>query len=93
MRCPNCGGTITGDGYSTVLHCENVDFDIWRDYEPDAEPLYCNDGIPILLEPGITYVTKEQVDKYGADLLMAINSVSLKPGFNDVKLVIIDEKE
>ena len=39
MTCPNCGGTMIGDGYTIVKHCENVD--IGLDVEPDASPIYC----------------------------------------------------
>ena len=38
--CPECGGTILGDGYTTVYHCENVDFD-HTEYEPDAGTIVC----------------------------------------------------
>lgn len=46
MICPDCGGTIVGDGYTTVLHCENVDIEIWRDFEPDTDPVYCSEIYP-----------------------------------------------
>lgn len=38
--CPKCGGTLLGDGYTTVVHCEYVK-DI-GDVEPDASPIYCD---------------------------------------------------
>jgi len=45
--CPVCGGSIIGDGYTMVMHCENVD--VSGDcYEPDAGPIYCkgdSDGL------------------------------------------------
>ena len=37
--CPICGGNLIGDGYSSVVHCENVDAPI--DVEPDADVIYC----------------------------------------------------
>ena len=40
MSCPICGGTLVGDGYILVVHCENLDGA--PDVEPDAGPLYCN---------------------------------------------------
>lgn len=40
MSCPICGGTLVGDGYILVVHCENLDGT--PDVEPDAGPLYCN---------------------------------------------------
>ena len=39
MNCPICGGTMIGDGYTTPIHCENVDLDPW--IEPDFGPIYC----------------------------------------------------
>lgn len=41
MTCPNCGGCLSGDGFTEVLHCENVDV-IGEGYEPDAPPVYCD---------------------------------------------------
>lgn len=43
--CPNCGGLLLGDGFTTVIHCENADsFGV----EPDAEIVLCpqNDNHP-----------------------------------------------
>lgn len=40
MRCRNCGGTMVGDGYTTVYHCEFVDTSGMY-LEPDAGPIYC----------------------------------------------------
>ena len=40
MRCKNCGGTMEGDGYTNVLHCETLDV-IGEGYAPDANPVYC----------------------------------------------------
>jgi len=39
--CPICGGELIGDGYTSVIHCENVDPPM--DIEPDADPLYCKE--------------------------------------------------
>ncbi len=39
MSCPVCGGTMIGDGYTTPIHCENIDIDPW--IEPDFGPIYC----------------------------------------------------
>ena len=41
--CPNCGGPLAGDGYRTVLHCENADMDKVWECEPDASPVYCDE--------------------------------------------------
>jgi hypothetical protein len=41
MTCPRCGGSMLGDGYREVFHCE---FAEWHDYRwvtPDDEPVYC----------------------------------------------------
>ena len=36
IACPNCGGSIEGDGFTSVLHCEYaVDDDYWS-VEPDG---------------------------------------------------------
>jgi len=40
--CKNCGGTMIGDGYTTILHCEFADEELYRDKEPDTSPVYCN---------------------------------------------------
>lgn len=37
--CRNCGGTMVGDGYTIVLHCEYADCP--EDIEPDGKPVYC----------------------------------------------------
>ena len=37
MNCPICGGTMIGDGYTTPIHCENVDLDPW--IEADFGPI------------------------------------------------------
>lgn len=39
MGCEDCGGTMVGDGYTMVLHCEFSDPPM--DLEPDAEPVFC----------------------------------------------------
>jgi hypothetical protein len=38
-RCPDCGGTIVGDGYTMARHCEYVDLPDGR--EADAPLLTC----------------------------------------------------
>jgi len=39
MSCVTCGGTMIGDGYTSVTYCE---FAIDTEYlEPDAGPIYC----------------------------------------------------
>jgi len=42
MNCAKCGGTMVGDGYTMVRHCENVE-DI-TGMEADSGPIYCNYG-------------------------------------------------
>jgi hypothetical protein len=39
--CPNCGGTILGDGYRVVRHCENADQQKVWEAEPDAKVVLC----------------------------------------------------
>lgn len=39
--CPNCGGSMVGDGFSVVRHCELADdVSVW-DSEPDAPAILC----------------------------------------------------
>lgn len=40
--CHDCGGTLVGDGYTSVLHWEFYEGDIC--VAPDSSPLYCNLG-------------------------------------------------
>lgn len=40
MACPKCGGTIIGDGYTSVIACEFAE--IPEGIEPDAGPIYCD---------------------------------------------------
>lgn len=39
-QCPKCGGSIEGDGYTTVQHCENADPPDW--VEPDGDVILCD---------------------------------------------------
>lgn len=41
MQCKRCGGTMIGDGYTTVTYCEHVDT-TGECFEPDAGPIYCD---------------------------------------------------
>lgn len=41
-NCKKCGGMMHGDGYTTVLHCEYVDYESVSDMTPDANPVYCD---------------------------------------------------
>lgn len=38
--CPKCGGSLYGDGYTQVVHCEFADVPDCT--EPDASPVYCD---------------------------------------------------
>ena len=40
--CPKCGSDMIGDGYTSVIHCENVEDDELQYLEPDAIPIVCN---------------------------------------------------
>ena len=44
MSCPNCGGSMIGDGYTSVMHCEYADDEEYCYEAPDAGPFYCNLG-------------------------------------------------
>ena len=39
--CPNCGGTLIGDGYKSVVRCEFAEYEDYEFHEPDANPVYC----------------------------------------------------
>jgi hypothetical protein len=39
--CPHCGGSMLGDGYTTVMHCERVDLSSVC-AEPDSAPIFCD---------------------------------------------------
>lgn len=41
MNCPVCGGTMVGDGYTTLRHCEFARDEDVEGKEPDAGPVYC----------------------------------------------------
>jgi len=41
MTCPNCGGSMQGDGYTTPIHCERVHGDALL-VAPDSKPMFCN---------------------------------------------------
>lgn len=41
FTCPCCGEYLEGDGYTTVFHCPNAEWDEWVDKEPDAEAVFC----------------------------------------------------
>ena len=38
-QCPNCGGTLNGDGYTTPVSCEFANTPDGA--EPDSGPYYC----------------------------------------------------
>ncbi len=39
--CNKCGGELIGDGYTSVVHCENADEDMYCGLEPDANIVEC----------------------------------------------------
>lgn len=41
MQCKNCGGSMIGDGYTVVLHCENAEESEYEFNAPDEGPVYC----------------------------------------------------
>jgi hypothetical protein len=41
MCCPKCGGTLLGDGYTEVIHCEFSDQDDYFYLAPDEKVVYC----------------------------------------------------
>jgi hypothetical protein len=40
--CPRCGGTMIGDGYKSVRHCENSTEESYFYADPDRGPIYCD---------------------------------------------------
>jgi len=61
MHCKDCGGVMAGDGYTTVLHCENVDV-IGEGYEPDSKPVFC--GYDERCDPDHPFYEDYLVDSY-----------------------------
>ena len=46
-NCPICGGTLIGDGFSDVVHCEFAREEDVDGKEPDANPVYCVEIVPV----------------------------------------------
>lgn len=61
-QCPDCGGEIIGDGYSSVMHCENADETSYEYHEPDASPVYC--GFKDTVPTNIPVQTILSIDSY-----------------------------
>lgn len=40
--CIKCGGTMIGDGYTSVVHCEFADNDELAYMAPDEAVVYCD---------------------------------------------------
>jgi len=43
--CPHCGGSMLGDGCTTVMHCERIDITS-ATAEPDSAPIFCDPTNP-----------------------------------------------
>ena len=41
-QCDKCGGTMIGDGYTSVMHCEFAEEETYEFHEPDANPVECD---------------------------------------------------
>ncbi len=41
-QCEKCGGTMVGDGFNTIMHCEFADEETYYDKAPDEGPIYCD---------------------------------------------------
>jgi len=48
--CPNCGGSLMGDGCTTVVHCERVSV-LDLHVAPDSDIVYCSEPEPGDREP------------------------------------------
>ncbi len=42
LTCLKCNGSMVGDGFTSVLHCEYADSSLYEYHEPDADPVYCD---------------------------------------------------
>jgi hypothetical protein len=40
MHCNHCGGSMLGDGVTTVIHCERLS-NLLLSAEPDSTPIHC----------------------------------------------------
>lgn len=81
MNCTNCGGTMVGDGYTAILHCENAAENRYQFHEPDANPVYCEPAEPETIEapvipgtfPVVLYLGNEEDREELIQALMAIH--------------------
>ena len=48
--CKHCGGTMVGDGYEVVVHCEFAEWESYAYETPDSSPVYCGnkDSYPFI---------------------------------------------
>ena len=51
MSCPICGGSMVGDGYTTLRHCEFARDEDVEGKEADAGPVYCVEVAETEYEP------------------------------------------
>lgn len=42
MICSVCGEAMIGDGYKTVIHCPNAEYDEYAYLTPDDFPVECS---------------------------------------------------
>lgn len=40
-ECPNCSEYLEGDGFQTIFHCPNAEWESYAYNEPDSEPVFC----------------------------------------------------
>jgi len=57
--CPNCGGTIVGDGYQSVRHCENADSEVYFHAEPDSDTVLCKPAEPHEIHEEVKLTARE----------------------------------
>lgn len=70
MYCKVCGGTMVGDGYMQLRHCEYASDEDTEGREPDAGPVYCR------LETGDKNTTTVQLQDV-IDLAVTLQSGGL----------------
>lgn len=59
MSCPKCGGTMVGDGYTMLRHCEFARPEDLEGKEADAGPVYC-----VTLDSGLSDTSKKVLSRF-----------------------------
>jgi hypothetical protein len=65
MYCKKCGGEMIGDGFKSLIRCENYE---GEDCAPDAGPIYCN--------PDIKMTPSQQAKQAGLESLAELSRLT-----------------